>query len=691
MDIRTCFRKWRRFFFKLFNRRSTTNIMTLAATPQPLLTYAIATDPFPLQASYDAPNVYPNIALLTLEVTNNSGALVNMRGLIVSIPVGTDAASLTPDASGIGPVTPPGWNLHTTRVAGASTEFIFYPNQPVYSFPNKTAITFYFNNVSINCAHGTVEIDITEGSDNCSPAQNNCPVQKLFVTKFPNGWGQVSFWVNPPDIISGEPVVFNWAGPAQATYTIDYETVLDGPVHIPNLAPQGQYPAVTAPPLLLTDTTAVTLSVNATFVSGVSYSAQLQKTVSVTIRPPKILHFSGVVQTNANGGIQLVLTWEADNDYCMISGDTKLYGNKSPEGGYIITPSPTNPLLSQYTLTAQNDLGHTSSTLTVVWGKGQTVSVEATTSVVMSNDGSILYLTGPGGITMIDTATMQQAGAPFPINSDFMLGPSVLSRDGSYLFAASPTNLYQLQVNGTSLQLLGSTSTTATPRSLVMSTDNNTLYLGSEDGSIRTYDIALNLNTVVTFGGGITLTPTADGKALYMITDVIPSPGAASTGSIVSIDAHTLAPLISQVGLSGGAMTVAVTADGSRIFAQVSLDNRNEQTTFVFKPGNTSVQLPLLGKLGLAGQLSLGLGVSLDGSFVYILTLDSSHNANLTMYNTATLEIAGSTISLGPTPFTPLLGMNLLVSPDASKIYACAPYGTVLWSVVPQSLSGGVL
>src|SRR5437868_4835245 len=96
--------------------------------PATKLLYAINTNPVPLQASDSDPTVANLIATLSLNATNDSSADVTLQAISVSIPLGTDALSLTNDSVAIGPVAPFGWMLAQTQNPSGSVIYIFTPD-----------------------------------------------------------------------------------------------------------------------------------------------------------------------------------------------------------------------------------------------------------------------------------------------------------------------------------------------------------------------------------------------------------------------------------------------------------------------------------------------------------------------------------------------------------------------------------
>src|ERR1041384_300296 len=324
-----------------------------------LLYYALTTEPFPLQASAQSGNL--TTAQLTIVATNATAAAVSLQGIIVQLPVGSDAAHLTPteDAAAIGQVPPANWKLEATQHPPGFVQYLFYPVAGQQTVAAGQSLTFIFNNVAVNRTPGTCELIVTEGSNDCQPPA--CPTANLYLTKFPNGWGQVSFWADPNIIACDASTTLYWSGPAGATYTIDYYTSATGPVHVPAagqpaLSNEGQYPSPSDPPLQLAQNTTFYLSV-VERINNQTYSAQQQATVTVELPQPTITSFTGQLEQQAEQTV-LVLNWQtAHADYCHITGDPHLLSPNSTDSRYRRHITSTNPLLSSYTLTATNTAG----------------------------------------------------------------------------------------------------------------------------------------------------------------------------------------------------------------------------------------------------------------------------------------------------------------------------------------------
>lgn len=289
-----------------------------------LLTYDLTTAPFPLQASAASQGGEPVTASLVLLAQNNSGSDVQLQGIAIQLPVGTSANDLTEDATSIVPVSPAGWDPPAVNPAQGSMSYVFTPaNEDSITLKQGDSLTFVFNGITVNTVSGIMQIMITEYNSICNGA--NCPVKEIDLTKFPNGWGEVTFSSPDPNIAPGDPAFLNWSGPAGATYTIEYYTQETGLVNVPApnenaLANQGQYPDAGTNFILQRNTT-FTLNVSE-MVNDVSYNAQIQ--VQVTVDTPPVLGITsfGSSAQAFGAGETFTLTWVVtDAASCQISID----------------------------------------------------------------------------------------------------------------------------------------------------------------------------------------------------------------------------------------------------------------------------------------------------------------------------------------------------------------------------------
>ena len=325
-----------------------------------LLTYAQTTDPFPLQASAQSGNA--NVATLTLVATNTTSDGVTLDGMSITLPIGAGATQLTADTIDIGPVPPANWTLAATQYPTGAIQYIFQPASGDGTVGSNESLVFVFNNIKINTQPGPVEVVVMEGSNGCQPPE--CPTANLYLTKFPNGWGTVSFWANPVILPYNSGPTLYWSGPAGATYTIEYYMPQTGIVNVPapgqpSLANEGQYPAQGGTALQLEQDTTFYLMVVDT-IGNQTYSAQQSVPVTVELPAPQIKSFAVAPaqaytyavtyegQTTTQP-VTVELTWTTENaQSCVLSGESHLL---------VANGSLTRELsqTTQFTLTAQGE------------------------------------------------------------------------------------------------------------------------------------------------------------------------------------------------------------------------------------------------------------------------------------------------------------------------------------------------
>lgn len=357
-----------------------------------LLRYALTSNPFPLQASAQTGNL--DVATLTLVATNATDGGVTLQGVMVTLPIGNGAAQLAASATGIGPVPPPGWILAATQnITNAQNIMIAvqYTFQPTGdgTVASQQSLVFTFNRVTINQQPGTCGVVVVEGSNNCQPS--DCPTDTLYLTKFPHGWGTVSFWADPPIVRAGGGTILNWAGPVGATYAIEYYTPQTGVVNVPEagqppLANTGQYPAQGQPPLRLQQNTTFYLLVSET-IGMQTYHARQNVPVSVESVQISASGPSGAV----NALEDVVIKWtsvSAAKVSLQPTGQTA--AATSGRGQFIV--KPTSDIT--YVLTASDADGNKAqASVTVYVNPPQIKGFEAAPAIVRIGSTSTLYWT----------------------------------------------------------------------------------------------------------------------------------------------------------------------------------------------------------------------------------------------------------------------------------------------------------
>ncbi len=659
-----------------------------------LLTYTIITDPFPLQAGAAS-------ATLTLVASNETSVAVSLSWLTIKIPVGPMAQQLTSQATVIGPVPPAGWNNQNPQPTPSPGFFIFgflpgssgtASTPPVATIPAGTSILFILNDIQVNNRSGPVEIDITEGSA-------GSPMQPFSVSKFPAGWGNVDFWVNPPDISAGQPTTLNWSGPAGATYTIEYiqkSVVVNIPAQgQPPLGNAGTYPGQGQPPLILDETTIFTLNVNLSTGSQV-YNAQLQKAVTVAQLLPTITSFTGAFAIKDNQP-SLLLNWSTDATSCTLSNSAAVLG---PNGPLPIAPSAAAPLMVVYTLTASNTAGSANSSLALAWGIKTSIPADAPIEVALSPDESRLYVVNGGSVAMFNRTTLAAIGSAVPFSAS-PIGLAV-SPDGTRLYVTNIAesggsvtfNVNAFDCSGSQLVLLGgSIPVGQEPMTIVITPDGSKIFAANgDDGTVSVLATSSDPNNPLSLLKTIPLSANAFGLALSPDgTKVYAGSSNGSSvfsGALAVIDTTQLALIGTPVSLGiipDYPNSIAVTPDGSHVFVGVGQDSLPNAVQAFQTTGDPANPLKAAGKYDLPSGYSFQTVVAApDNAFIYVVVVDGNLNGVLLMVEIATMQAVG----------LPMTGLGVLpaalaVSADGTCLYAVSSRDGNIWSLTPASFSGG--
>jgi DNA-binding beta-propeller fold protein YncE len=618
-----------------------------------LLRYDLMTDPFPLQASPETGNL--NAAQLTVVASNPAPLTpVTLQGLIITLPVGPDSTALTQDAKGIGPVPPAGWTLKETQYPAGAVRYLFYPGKGERGVRG-AGLSFIFNNVEVNRQPGTVEIQVLEGSRDCMPP--DCPVQSLYITKFPSGWGEVQLWTNPdPPVVPRDgSVTLNWAGPGGATYRLQYYTPRDGIVIVPQpgqppLANRGKYPPDGDTPLQLDQTTTFYMSVEES-IDKQKYSAQQQVTATVEALVPVFKLFTGQFLW-ADNSYALSLKWDTQNAAtCRLTGDPHLLAPSSLDDSYLIEPTRKRPLRHTYALTAENVVGETlSPPATLRWGNTIASGRPGGTGIAISGDDSYLYLIGgPNGV------------AKFALDSFFTGSPQPVAQ-----YQASPPPGGFPSPDDMNL---------GTPIGLALSPDNSLLFVVDRNGGI----FVINAETLQLITSGAPgLMPTAvacprDGSRIYIGGSL---PGVGWSGiTAFTFDGNFLNLNEPSMFNTNVPATIAISPLDGRIFAS---HHSPDQIAVWESTADPNVPLHQVGALQGVPFPPQGIAFSPDGTRIFV-----AGDGNLIhVFDYATLQPAGQpvTLNINATAIASTFdGTRLLVSD-----------GQTLSLIVPSGLTGGV-
>lgn len=309
-----------------------------------LLTYAIRTDPNPLQASGHGE--------LSVVVSNEDASNpITCHSIAITIAVGTTAADLTANTTGI--ATPPPGTHWSARIDG--NIYKATPDAPV-KFTN-AGIVLTLTAIGVNAQIGATKIYIDEDASDGSHPRALRTVE-LLVAKFPARFTLSALEAAPDPIESGGSTTLSWKGsdfPDLVTYRLKY--VNDGLAHDDAVGAIG--------PKTITNITSepsITFTLRASIAGAPPVTRQF--TVDVLPRAPEIESLTGSFV-----GEKLVIRWKARHaDHCIVSG---INGRQETSGSV----GPFVPDRMHYTVTAVHGKIATSRDLYLY------------TDVVMTKDG----------------------------------------------------------------------------------------------------------------------------------------------------------------------------------------------------------------------------------------------------------------------------------------------------------------
>jgi hypothetical protein len=299
-----------------------------------ILTYALTTDPWPVQVGKSA--------TVQLVVDAPREGTTSVRQLTVAIPV--DAEGTAPNATNLA-ATAPGegcaaivcsasqaWDV----TPGIPGEFVFAPKsrQPVDLTGQSLTITL--SGIAINGVEGTASLSVREWAatgGHAPPAPDKGEAASgtvaIAVPKFRTGFHLGPFQATPADIDPGKDpscsVVLSWAGSDDATYLIQYNGMtVEHPQGQPTqpLPPAGSYKVSN----LKDDLTVFTLIVKA---AGGAVAVQQQALVNVNWAKAKFEVFPDTLGQNAT----CMLRWRTNADHCYINGTAV----DAPDGTMTVT------------------------------------------------------------------------------------------------------------------------------------------------------------------------------------------------------------------------------------------------------------------------------------------------------------------------------------------------------------------
>jgi hypothetical protein len=227
----------------------------------PALSYAVLTDPDPLRASPGGP-YDPNLASLTLVITNDTGETVPVRSISLRLPEGFSPRDLTPNISGVNSEAPDRW--HVTKKEGRFTLAPELPQDGILEAGE--GLSIMLSEIEVNDRPGVWNLEIVEETGEATRGGLAIPMVKVPFALY------VSDLAAAPLVVgSGMSTTLSWEGSDGATYWLyDGQTIRD----VPSVGSQPVYS--------LTQTT--TFYLTATLVGAEDLPPVIRER-TVTVRP----------------------------------------------------------------------------------------------------------------------------------------------------------------------------------------------------------------------------------------------------------------------------------------------------------------------------------------------------------------------------------------------------------------------
>lgn len=294
----------------------------IATDSNTLLSYAISTDPLPLQVS--SADGADSFAALTVVASNGSDEVVYCNEIVLVISTGDTASDLTAgqDVQNIKVTSPAGWKQDESR-SGKGT-FVFVPTGS--NEVTVEGLTFYLYNIRVNLQVGITMLTVNEtaSNDNINFTERSNTYE---LAKFPYQFFVGDFTAGTPQINNGDTVTLTWRGSDNAVYAILYH----GQTVNVNNARMWQ-----SPPLTLNTTFLLRATVQ---IQGETVDTYISTSVNV-LNPDLQATTLTVLNTASVGspahpGTMVVSGSHSVNGYLYVKGKTTL------SGGTAITSTAT--------------------------------------------------------------------------------------------------------------------------------------------------------------------------------------------------------------------------------------------------------------------------------------------------------------------------------------------------------------
>jgi hypothetical protein len=397
----------------------------------------------------------------------------------------------------------------------------------------------------------------------------------------------------------------------------------------------------------------------------------------------------------AGGVTTLVLSWQTDAAYCLVSGDSTQQGATS-QGDYTRTIGLSKKMMSSYTLTAygKDGISTIQKTINVQWMQGSlssTTSFQLPSAIDVSPDGSTVYVAANGALNVLTASTLLASASPLTLPNQASIQNVVATPDGSKLFLAvlaftgdgfiqaytstlsplpiSPPNpglndspnLYPMAVSDDGSQLVIAAAYPPGPNAqFIAGYDTSSLSLTPGSGnpaslpSLRWTGLAMQGNNIYY--------PDQNGLGVLDRTTLAPLSG--SPVSLKSTDSVSYTP-----------GPLAVSPDGNTV-ATLALGFISEKRAFIL----CSVDIPSMtlkkrvevftGFANAPVVSTTGMTFSLDGQILFVFGTDYSkkppdiNKTVLSVFDATSLQ----ELPWSPVPVTKFYG-DFVVAPDGSRIY----------------------
>jgi len=281
----------------------------------PLLTYSLATSPYPVLTS--ASSTEPSLANITIVVSCPyalGSCTVSQIG--VHLPVGKDAeatnltATAPPaSAASISSSDDAAWT--SSAGIGAGT-FLFTPPGGSVVVSDQS-LTIEISGIHVSTVVGTAGVVVNEWAAQQAALPASSPPsgqETIAIAKFPSGFYAYGFAPDQPQVEPGDTVTLTWFGSANAIFTIAYDEDVP-PVDV-------RPPAWTSPQLYAPTTFELTATA-----SEAGQTVSINQTTTVTVAEPQLAQFYAD-PSDIDYQQSVVLNWQAVNadGVYLLTGET---------------------------------------------------------------------------------------------------------------------------------------------------------------------------------------------------------------------------------------------------------------------------------------------------------------------------------------------------------------------------------